>query len=202
MKRRISSQFCVTTTASSLSVARAGIPAADRRAARRDRARERRAACAAARWPKTSASSSEFDARRLAPCRPVQATSPRRRGGAMVVRPSRSVTTPPHSSARPARPGSARLRDVDAEAQAALVDGREARRGRSRRSRWRDVEETRLGAVRLHLVVDRAGDDVARRELGARVVARHERARRRAGAARAPSPRSASVMRNDFACGW
>jgi len=37
-----------------------------------------------------------------------------------------------------------------------------------------DVEVHVLVAVRLHLVVDRAGDDVPRRELGTRIVARHE----------------------------
>ena len=38
----------------------------------------------------------------------------------------------------------------------------------------RDVEVHAVDAVLLHLEVDRAGDDVARRELGALVVARHE----------------------------
>ena len=37
-----------------------------------------------------------------------------------------------------------------------------------------DVEIDAVGAEPLHLVVDRAGDDVARREFGAGVELRHE----------------------------
>ena len=43
----------------------------------------------------TTASKREFEARRLAPCKPVHATSPQAKSPGMVVRPSRSVLTPP-----------------------------------------------------------------------------------------------------------
>ena len=49
----------------------------------------------AARAPNTSASSSELEASRLAPWTPVQATSPTAQSPSRVVRPSRSVRTPP-----------------------------------------------------------------------------------------------------------
>src|SRR5438094_368666 len=64
-------------------------------------------------------------------------------------------------------------RHVDAEAAAGLVHGREAA-AHELRVTVRDVEVHALEAVHLHLVVDGARDDVARRELGARVVALHE----------------------------
>ena len=53
-------------------------------------------ACSAARRPKTSPSSSEFEARRFAPCKPVQETSPMARSCGTEVAPMKSVTTPPH----------------------------------------------------------------------------------------------------------
>ena len=65
-------------------------------------------------------------------------------------------------------------RHVDPEAAAGLVHGREAA-AHELRVTVRDVEVHALEAVHLHLVVDGARDDVARRELGARVVALHER---------------------------
>nr|BFF20157.1 hypothetical protein GCM10025730_36780 [Promicromonospora thailandica] len=49
----------------------------------------------AAREANTMPSSSEFDASRLAPCTPVQATSPTAYRPSTDDRPSRSVTTPP-----------------------------------------------------------------------------------------------------------
>ena len=47
------------------------------------------------RRPNTSPSSSEFDARRFAPCTPLHAVSPHAQRCGSVVAPSRSVTTPP-----------------------------------------------------------------------------------------------------------
>jgi hypothetical protein len=64
-------------------------------------------------------------------------------------------------------------RDVDAELQAALVNRGEVRLD-ERRPFVRDVEVHAVDAVLLDLEVDRAGDDVARGELRALVVARHE----------------------------
>ena len=46
----------------------------------------------------------------------------------------------------------------------------------------RDVEIDAVQAAFFHLEVDGAGDDVARRQFGARVVLRHEAVRRPAGA--------------------
>ena len=45
--------------------------------------------------PQTAASSRELEASRLAPCRPVQATSPAAHSPATLVRPSLSTLTPP-----------------------------------------------------------------------------------------------------------
>ena len=66
-------------------------------------------------------------------------------------------------------------RQVDAQLEAAGVDRREAL---AQEVRWAmgDVEQDVLGAAGLHLVVDRARDDVARGQVAARVVALHERA--------------------------
>ena len=49
----------------------------------------------AKRAPKTMPSSSELEANRLAPCTPVQATSPTAHNPGSAVAPHRSVTTPP-----------------------------------------------------------------------------------------------------------
>ncbi len=46
--------------------------------------------------PNTIPSSSEFEARRLAPWTPVQLTSPAAQSPGRLVAPWRSVTTPPH----------------------------------------------------------------------------------------------------------
>ena len=95
------------------------------------------------RAPKTSASSSELLARRLAPCTPVQATSPaaQRPGSdrAPVERPSRRR---PCGSARPARPGSARGAGRGRAAgrprrRSGSAPGRRRRRPRARRGRRR-----------------------------------------------------------------
>jgi len=64
-------------------------------------------------------------------------------------------------------------RDVDPVAEAFAVDAGEALADEARLL-VRDVEEQILGAASLHLVVDRAGDDVARRELGLRMMRFHE----------------------------
>ena len=53
------------------------------------------AAASPARAPKTAPSRSELDASRFAPCTPVRAVSPTAYSPGTVVRPSRSVTTPP-----------------------------------------------------------------------------------------------------------
>ena len=88
--------------------ARLGRPGVDRRCGRPDLvhatgggvpappAPPRPAATASTtRAPKTIPSSNEFEARRLAPWTPVQATSPAAQSPGRVVAPSRSVSTPP-----------------------------------------------------------------------------------------------------------
>ena len=52
-------------------------------------------ACWEARWENTKASSREFDAKRLAPCRPVQEHSPEAYRCLMLVQALLSTTMPP-----------------------------------------------------------------------------------------------------------
>ena len=124
MKRRISSQFCVTTTDSSLSVAVPGIPGREvGRAARSSREaaqRVRRRRGARRRAPR-AASSTPGGWRRGGRCtRPRR----RRRGGAGRSRPSRSVDDAAARVVRGrARPGSARCVMSMPKREAALVDG-------------------------------------------------------------------------------
>src|SRR5262245_32705450 len=92
MNRRISSQFSVTTIASLESVASPD----DHGATTLGRWRGSSRTAAAARVEYTMASSSEFDASRLAPCSPVNAHSPIAYRPWIVVLPSWSVLTPPH----------------------------------------------------------------------------------------------------------
>jgi hypothetical protein len=65
----------------------------------------------------------------------------------------------------------------------------------------RNVEIDAIQPALFHLEVDRPGDDVARCEFAARVVVRHE-AVPSGSSRRPPSPRTASEIRKDFACGW
>ena len=65
----------------------------------------------------------------------------------------------------------------------------------------RDVEQHVVRAAPFHFAVDRARDDVARRERFQRMVLVHELARHRCVLSTPPSPRTASLMRNDFALG-
>src|SRR5947209_7625465 len=96
MARRISSQLWETTTISSglwaLPECQRGMSDEEAEA---DEEAEEEATCAA-RCAQTSASRRELLARRLAPCKPVQATSPTAYRPAISVRPSMSVMTPPH----------------------------------------------------------------------------------------------------------
>src|SRR5215475_14511763 len=92
MNRRISSQLRVTTIASLESVA---LPD-DHGATTDGRSRGASRTAAAARVEYTMPSSSEFEASRLAPCRPVNAHSPIANSPLIVVRASWSVLTPPH----------------------------------------------------------------------------------------------------------
>src|SRR4051794_15696557 len=92
MNRRISSQLSVTTIASLESVA---LPD-DHGATTDGRCRGAPRTAAAARVEYTMPSSREFEASRLAPCRPVNAHSPIAYSPSIVVLPSRSALMPPH----------------------------------------------------------------------------------------------------------
>ena len=74
---------------------RAATPLGLRRVRKGSRRWRDPAIASAARAPNTSPSSSELLASRLAPCTPVQATSPAANRPETDVRPSRSVSTPP-----------------------------------------------------------------------------------------------------------
>ena len=93
----------------------------------------------------------------------------------MVVRPSRSVVTPPHMKCAAGTTGMGCVVMSMPKREALGVDVGEALADEARRLLVGDVEEHVLGAGPLHLEVDGAGDDVARRELPARVVLLHER---------------------------
>ncbi len=95
--------------------------------------------------------------------------------------------------------GNRLLRDIDAELQARLVDVRESGTHEIRRL-VRDVDVHALAARTFHLGVDRAGDHVARREFGLGMIAVHEPPTPRVDQL-APSPRTASETRKDFASG-
>ena len=127
---------------------------------------------AAARAPNTSPSSSELLASRLAPCTPVQATSPA--ANSLGDR-CAAVEVGVHAAAHVVR--------GRADRQARRARGRARRRGRSRRCRGiahaprprRDAPATDTPAPGPRRLADhRRGDDVARRQLAARVVPRHE----------------------------
>ena len=102
----------------------------------------------AARPPITRPSSREFDASRFAPCRPVRATSPTAYSPGTVVRPARSVHTPPQLVVRRRR---------HRQQVAVRVDSRAARAG------GRDGREPagevgyRSRAVQEHVVCCAAG---------------------------------------------
>ena len=92
------------------------------------------------------------------------------------------------------------LGDVDTDREAALINGREVLDDEIRRL----VADVQIHAIRpeaLHLVVDGAGDDVPRGQLGPLVKLRHEAAAVRA-AQMGPSPRRASVSRKLGSSGW
>ncbi len=74
MNRRISVQFCLMTTSSSLSVTR--LSSQDRTGGGSERSSQCNVMCAAAASPNTKHSSSELEASRLAPCNPLSVTSP------------------------------------------------------------------------------------------------------------------------------
>ena len=136
---------------------------------------------AAARVPKTKHSLSEFEASRLAPCRPVQAHSPTAR-----VRPGRAAVEVgprrrPSCSGRRGRPGPARARDR----------GRPREQGRRRREALRGRPRAGRGdrAVAVGAIRSRIAAVTASRGASSSVKRRPA-----ASSSSAPSPRTASVI--------
>ena len=121
----------------------------------------------------TRPSSSEFDASRFAPCTPEHAASPHAHRPGSVVAPSRSV----HDAAREVV-----RRGRDREPVAASGRARRAAHGRQivgnrvgKSSIAGGVEPEVVEAAVDEPAADRPGHDVARREVGERVLVGHER---------------------------
>ena len=128
--------------------------------------RSRRARRGGRRRAPRGASSTRAGSRRAGRC-----TRPRRspRGRGIVVRPIEiGDDAAAHGSAPPARRGSA-ARPCRCRTPAGRVDVREVLEQEALRQ-VRDVEEHAVVAAALHLQVDRARHDVARRELLPRIV--------------------------------
>ena len=128
-----------------------------RRRRRRSRAAGRRAPASAARRPKTKHSLSEFDASRLAPCRPVQAHSPTAYRRSTPVAPVEVGDDPAHHVVAGGRDRDALRHRVQAGLAQRADDVREAARV--------DHRHVELARSLAGQVEDRAGDVVARREL-------------------------------------
>ena len=79
----------------------------------------------ATRAPNTTASSSELEASRFAPCAPVEATSPQAHSPSTLVRPEASVRMPAHVIMRRRRDRDRLLCRIDARALARGIDGGE-----------------------------------------------------------------------------
>ena len=164
-----------------------------RRLARRPAQRLREHALemsSATRAAKTTASRSEFEASRLAPCAPVEAVSPQAQRPSSVVRPPASVRSAAHVVVLGRRDRDRLVDRIDAGIAAVAIDGRKLLR-EILADRRTAIEEG--AAAGSDLGVDGAGDDVARREFGA-AGGRLSMKRSPAALTRiAPSPRSASV---------
>ena len=144
--------------------------------------------------PNTRPSSSEFDARRLAPCTPVHAASPHAQSPASVVAPSRSVHDAAGQVVRGGRDRQPVAGRVEADGAAPPPDRREAV-GEVVDRRWRRATGGR-GRARCSRRVIARGDDVAGREVGERVLVGHERdavARRAGSRPRRAAPRRAAA---------
>ena len=100
-------------------------PRRRRRPARPARSATRERASAATRRPITTPSSREFEASRLAPCRPVAVTSPAAHSPGRLVRPARSVSHAAHAVVRGRRHRDRLAAGVEAGAGAVREHGRE-----------------------------------------------------------------------------
>ena len=146
----------------------------------------------ARRAPKTMPSSSELEARRLAPCTPVQATSPTAHRPGNAVAPHRSVTTPPERWWAAGAMGSQSFcgsRPMDAS-DAAMVGKRWEKRSSPVASsqRWSTPWAT-MRAAMARLTTSRGASSSTKRS--------PSRSRRRA-----PWPRSASERSGRGMAGW
>ena len=126
------------------------------------------------RRPKTSPSSSELDASRLAPCTPVQADlAAGEEARAATTRRAGRCARRRWRSGRPGRPGSARAPGrCRAPAAWRRMVGKRTRHFSA--PKCAGVEPDVLGAGLAHPPQDRLGHDVARREVGQLVLALHE----------------------------
>ena len=155
--------------------ARAGADAARRHAPMRRRRRSRRRRARRTRLPR-AASWTPGGSRRARRCgRPRR----RRTGRAGVVRPVRSVDDAAHQVVGGRRHRDRIARPVETPVAHGPVDRREPAREELaallvRRPEAGRVEEDGTSALRLHLVRDRPGDDVARRELAVGVGVERE----------------------------
>ena len=150
----------------------------------------------AARAPNTSPSSSELLARRLAPCTPVQATSPAAYSPGTVGAAPQVGLDAAHDVVRRGSDGNQVAREVQPDRTAG------GRRRREPRMHRLGIEVPQREINRLSrpaaLVDDGAGDAVAWRQVAGRVVARGERL---AGRVDQPRPLAAQRLRQQRAGG-
>ena len=130
-------------------------------------------ACAA-RAPKTSPSSSELLASRLAPWTPVQATSPAANSRGTEVRAPLVGVDAAHHVVRRRTDRNPIARQVETDAASTSRQSSETVRARSRGSRCASVRIHRTAGV-LRLSRNASRHDVPRREVAVGVMARHER---------------------------
>ena len=148
-----------------------------------------------ARAPNTSPSSSELLARRLAPCTPVQATSPAANRLSTDVRPSQVGLDAAHHVVGGRADRNRIGGQIEPDAAARLRDRRKRACARSRDRRAPSTGRPGAPVAICSRTMARA-TTIARRQIAGRVVALRRSARPPALSSRPPSPRSASDNRN------
>ncbi len=199
MKRRSSSQLCETTTHSSASVTRLSSQGGSTGTL----AGALASMWAAAACANTMHSSSELLARRLAPCRPVQATSPMASKPGRSVRPARSVSTPPQVKCAVGTTGmGCRVMSMPSLAQCARMLGKCACRNAGL---WCEMSRCTQSRPCFFISKSMARATTSRGASSARgSCAGMKRVPPAEGGSsnRPPSPRTASLIRKVFSCGW